>query len=89
MPDALHLLLSNKSKIAFPHCGRSGYPGALTAGRAAALGGSLISVYTENIHCSKEEGIAFRSPDYSPAGQGAPERRCSSRTFRYGYLVTT
>ena len=21
--------------------------------------------------------------------QGAPERRCSSRTFRYGYLVTT
>ena len=24
MPDALHLLLSNKSKIAFPHCGRSG-----------------------------------------------------------------
>ena len=22
-------------------------------------------------------------------GHPAPERRCSSRTFRYGYLVTT
>ena len=24
-----------------------------------------------------------------PAGNPSPERRCSSRTFRYGYLVTT
>jgi hypothetical protein len=23
------------------------------------------------------------------AGFASPERRCSSRTFRYGYLVTT
>ena len=25
----------------------------------------------------------------SAAGNPSPERRCSSRTFRYGYLVTT
>ena len=34
--------------------------------------------------------LSFRSrPPGAVSGDIAPERRCSSRTFRYGYLVTT
>ena len=32
--------------------------------------------------------LAFSAPS-ARSTERAPERRCSSRTFRYGYLVTT
>ena len=31
----------------------------------------------------------FADTTHPQEGHDAPERRCSSRTFRYGYLVTT
>ena len=51
--------------------------------------------YRNKEEAAPEEG---KAPMHSPATavepngdrkEASPERRCSSRTFRYGYLVTT
>ena len=37
----------------------------------------------------KRKLASYETPDNDKEQEDAPERRCSSRTFRYGYLVTT
>ena len=49
---------------------------AARAGHPGALAFLFLFFFADTTHPNKE-------------GRDAPERRCSSRTFRYGYLVTT
>ena len=42
-----------------------------------------------NIEKKRKASAANRLQTYLVTGKVTPERRCSSHTFRYGYLVTT
>ena len=48
-----------------------------------------LSYGTPRARRDRPPDAGWRAMRGNPADAGAPERRCSSRTFRYGYLVTT
>ena len=52
-----------------------------------AKGALLRTLVCPCLHYSSHPGPEIRFQALARAN--APERRCSSRTFRYGYLVTT
>ena len=43
----------------------------------------------EALRAQTDRTTIVKAPTYGRQDGAAPERRCSSRTFRYGYLVTT
>ena len=78
---------------------RTGVSGGDAGTMPARAGGDLsvtflsYSDYRQDRQTAKQSlaafAILFHSVNCLKANGVAPERRCSSRTFRYGYLVTT
>ena len=66
--------------------------GAAAQPRLSPPAGFFRRVMGINLNREKYAVTRLLLNDLCPAGKPfkwAPERRCSSRTFRYGYLVTT
>ena len=78
------------SKIFLP-CGIVEIPELNRFFRALPFAGipCLLYFIKQMVRTRREPNLFFRFISFSFQISVAPERRCSSRTFRYGYLVTT
>ena len=86
LPRSPALLLIRTSKIVFPlrEVAESGAASPTVPSRKPAHAGDPRALRHRGCSGSK----CVQTADAARAHR-APERRCSSRTFRYGYLVTT
>ena len=81
-----HLLQSEQYALAVLDIGMPGFDGLEVVQRLRKRARSVRSIYKHNLNSSTRRSIPRMTSVRNPE---APERRCSSRTFRYGYLVTT
>ena len=72
-------------------CCDDGKPGRRASGKRMSRHSALSALLVSQLPSPSGRDLSASRTRGSetPHGGASPERRCSSRTFRYGYLVTT